>query len=365
MKTADLVLATLRDPESALALPPAGWDLLIRQARRADLLARIALLLDRAGLTDRVAPGPRQHLMAARTLAAAQHLEIRREVAWIERALQPLGLQPVLLKGAAYLIADAPAALGRTFDDVDLMVPKPRLPEVESHLMMGGWVTTHLSAYDQRYYREWMHELPPMQHAVRHSVLDVHHAILPETAHVRPRSDLLLADAVVVRQAPSWRVLAPVDMLLHSMTHLFHNEELGHGLRDLSDQDLMMRTWGLDPQDPGFWDRLQARALQLHLQRSLHYGLQQAHALLGTPIPLEARAAAAQHAAAAPVDGLMSRLWRAGLHTPHSSAREALTPWADFALFVRAHALRMPPGMLLRHLAVKAWRRHVVREEGA
>jgi Uncharacterised nucleotidyltransferase len=362
MTRGDLVLATLRDPAGALSMSPAGWDLLIRQARRADLLARIALQLDEAGLTDRVPAGPRRHLDAARTLAEAQHLEIRREVAWIERSLGPLGIQPVLLKGAAYLVAGLPAALGRTFDDVDLMVPKSRLPEVEAHLMMGGWVTTHLSPYDQRYYREWMHELPPMQHAVRHSVLDVHHAILPETAHVRPSSERLLADAVAVPAAPAWRVLAPVDMLLHSMTHLFHNEELGHGLRDLSDQDLMMRAWCADP---AFWPRLQARALELNLQRSLHYGLQQAQALLGTPVPPDALAAAARHAASGPVDAVMSRLWRAALHTPHSSAREALTPLADFALFVRAHALRMPWRMLLRHLAVKGWRRHIAREEGA
>ena len=42
--------------------------------------------------------------------------------------------------------------------------------------------TTHHSAYDQRYYREWMHELPPLLHVRRQTALDVHHAIAPETA---------------------------------------------------------------------------------------------------------------------------------------------------------------------------------------
>jgi hypothetical protein len=151
-------------------------------------------------------------------------------------------------------------------------------------------------------------------------------------------------------------------MLLHSMTHLFHNEELSHGLRDLSDLDLMLRHEG---QDPGFWDALQQRAEALSLTRTLHYGLQQTHRILGTPVPETARQRAARHAAAAPLDAAMQRLWRATLRTPHSSARLWLTPAANFTLFVRAHALRMPPTLLLRHLAVKAWRRHVLREEGA
>ena len=365
MKTpddADRVIEMLRAPACALALTPTAWDLLVRQARRADLLGRIALLLQRDGLIDAVPAAPRAHLDAAVVLTAAQHQEVRREVASIGQALAPLGLEPVLLKGAAYLMSDGAAALGRTFDDVDLLVPKSRLPAVEAQLMMGGWVTTHLSPYDQRYYRDWMHELPPMQHGTRHSVLDVHHAILPETAHVRPDSALLLQQARPVPGHPGWRVLAPVDMLLHSMTHLFHNEELSHGLRDLSDLDLMLRHEG---QGPGFWDTLQQRAEALSLTRTLHYGLQQTHHILGTPVPEDARQQAARHAATAPVDAAMRRLWQATLRTPHSSARLWLTPAANFMLFVRAHALRMPPTMLLRHLGVKAWRRHVLREEGA
>jgi Uncharacterised nucleotidyltransferase len=358
----DRVAEVLRSPARVAGLSPASWDLLVRQARRADLLGRIALLLRREGLIDQVPAAPRAHLDAAVVLTAAQHLEVQRELAAIGRCLAPLGLQPVLLKGAAYLMSDGAAALGRTFDDVDLLVPKARLPEVEAQLMMGGWVSTHLNAYDQRYYREWMHELPPMQHAARQSVLDVHHAILPETAHVRPDSALLLHDARPVAGHPGWHVLSPPDMLLHSMTHLFHNEELSHGLRDLSDLDLMLRHEG---RDDGFWDRLQARAEALSLTRTLHHGLQQTHRILGTPVPPAALQRAARHAAARPLDAVMQRLWAAALRTPHSSARQALTPPANLLLFLRAHALRMPPTLLLRHLAVKAWRRHVLREQGA
>jgi hypothetical protein len=200
-----------------------------------------------------------------------------------------------------------------------------------------------------------------MEHTLRHSVIDVHHAILPLTAHLKPDSVRLLSAAQMLPDHPAWRVLAPTDMVLHSMTHLFHNEELSHGLRDLSDLDLLLRHHG---QVDDFWHHLQKRSLALDLARPLHYGLQQTSAILGTPVPAPALAAARQHAAAAPVDALMAGLWRAALRSPHASAATPLSAAARSALYVRAHALRMPAAMLLRHLAVKAWRRHVMQDAG-
>ena len=49
---------------------------------------------------------------------------------------------------------------------------------ISTALMLAGYVTTHLDPYDQRYYRRWRHELPPMQHVKRLTVLDVHHNLV-------------------------------------------------------------------------------------------------------------------------------------------------------------------------------------------
>ena len=86
----------------------------------------------------------------------AQRRDERRKV------LATVDVDLVLLKGAAYLMAGLPAARGRVFSDVDILVPVARLAEVENALMLHGWSTTHHNAYDQRYYRQWMHELPPL-----------------------------------------------------------------------------------------------------------------------------------------------------------------------------------------------------------
>jgi hypothetical protein len=348
----------LRHPEHLPHLQPSAWDLLIRQAKRADVLARIAYFVSTRGEMESIPREPRRHLQAALILAEAQHREVKREAGLIEQALRELQIPVVLLKGSAYVMAGLPAAQGRLFSDTDILVPRGPLPVVEGQLMLHGWMGGHHDAYDQRYYREWMHELPPMEHVQRQTVLDVHHNILPLTTRRPPDASLLLADAIPVEGHDRLHVLAPVDMLLHSMTHLFYNDDLSHGLRDLSDLDLLLRHFGAQP---GFGQALLRRADLLHLQRPLHYGLWACQEFFETPLPAGLEVALERWreavAPAWPLSALMSFLWRRGLRTPHPSAALQGTGLAHALLYMRAHALRMPPFMLLKHLSIKAWKR--------
>lgn len=356
----DLLRQTLKDIDGASALSLSEWDLLIRQARSADLLARLAAMLQRQGLLASVPEQPRAHLKSALILAEAQSTAVRREVEHVRLALSALGIEPVLLKGGAYLMGDLPASLGRLFTDLDILVPQARLPEVEAALMLGGWATTHHDPYDQRYYRRWMHELPPMLHIRRMTLLDVHHAIVPATADLKPSSAALLADARPLPKHPGLRILAPVDMVLHSATHLFYNEEFSHGLRDMSDLDLLLRHF---MQTPDFWPQLIDRARQLGLMRPLHYCLRYCQRLFATPIPADVLEQAA--ALGARGSRLMDKLWLKVLGSLHPSARAGSAGFAAQLLYLRAHWHRMPPWLLAYHLCMKALRPRPKAESGA
>ena len=351
----DRVCEALRRPQTLEALSPSGWDVLVRQARRSGLLARIGCMLQAQGSIDAMPNAPRMHLRAAMLVAEAQHAEALRELASIATALAPTGVQPVLLKGSAYVAAGLLPAMGRMFSDIDILVPKHKLGEVEAALMLNGWATTHHSPYDQRYYRQWMHELPPLRHIRRGTVIDVHHAILPDTARLKPSSAKLLAGARPIADMPRYAVLDAPDMVLHSMVHLFHNDDLSHSLRDLSDLDLLLRHLGRVPR---FWADLVARARELDLARPLYYGLRYTNLRLGTPVPTDTLRASAADAPGALAGRLSDALWARALRPQHQTAADRWTPAALFALYVRAHWLRMPPVMLLRHLTVKALRLH-------
>jgi len=351
---ADPVSCALRDPRAVCGWTLPEWDALIRQARRANLLCRVAVDLNDLGMLQDVPPAPRVHLDAALVVAQAQEEAVRREVSYVRTALCRLGIDIVLLKGAAYLIAGLPAARGRVFTDVDILVPEVAIGEVEGALMLHGWATTHHNPYDQRYYRQWMHELPPLRHIARLTVLDVHHAILPPTARIKIDSAKLLASARPITSEPRLCVLAPVDMVLHSATHLFHNEDLSSGLRDVADLDSLLRHFG---SEPGFWQELTGRASELNLARPLYYGLRYATRFLETPVPPETLRAADVGRPARWLRRSMDALFSRALQPDHPDAADRLTPLARRSLYVRAHWLRMPPHLLARHLMVKAFGR--------
>lgn len=349
-----LLTQVLLDPARAQRLSLGEWDLLIRQGRRANLLSRLAWQLQPD--LELLPEAPRRHLSAALQVARRQGDDTRWEVRCIQAALAPLGLAPILLKGAAYLLAGRQAGVGRIFGDVDILVPKDRIEAVEAALLAHGWrFSDELTPYDQRYYREWMHEIPPLGHQERGSALDVHHTILPPTARVRVNTAALFEHTEAVATQPGVRVLAPAALFLHSATHLFHEGELDKGLRDLFDLDALLRELG---REPSFWASLVPGAKQLGLVRPLYYALRYTARHLGTPIPAEVLTQA--HAAAAPSrlsQWLMDFCYDRALRPVHASCNTPLTPPARLAVYVRAHWIRMPAGLLVRHLARKAWMR--------
>ncbi|NVD96931.1 nucleotidyltransferase family protein [Massilia sp. BJB1822] len=347
-----LLLTVLSRPEQAGALTPADWDLLLRQAGSANLMAALHALLQARGLLTAIPAAAREQLDWAGVLGERHRQAVRWEVRRIRLALRDLGIPIILLKGAAYTLAGLPPAQGRLFSDIDILVAESDLDQVEAALMLAGWASTHHDAYDQRYYREWMHELPPMQHMRRESLIDVHHAILPRTAALQPDPRLLRAAAVALPDDAGLLTFAPADMVLHSATHLFHDGELNNGLRDLADIHGLLLHFGAQP---GFWDELAQRAVQLHLQRPLFYALRYCQRLLATPVPASASAACDSGRPGAALLALMDALFARALLPDHASCQDAFTPAARFLLYIRANWLRMPPLLLARHLFHKAF----------
>ncbi|MES2537660.1 MAG: nucleotidyltransferase family protein [Pseudomonadota bacterium] len=334
------------------SLSLADWDLLLRQARRANLLARLYGLAEEFGLLDSMRAQAREHLQWSRFIPERHAQAVNWEVTLIRKALATVGEPVVLLKGAAYVMAKLPPSKGRLFADIDILVPKGSLDAVEAALMLHGWAGTLEDQYDQHYYRTWMHELPPMQHMQRLTVIDVHHAILPETASSHPDTAKLLAAAIPVDGHDDLKVLAPTDMVLHSAAHLFHEGELEQGLRDLVDLDSLLRHFG---GTPDFWQDLVLRARALELTRPLFYATRYCSQFLQTPIPASAMEGISVYGPAALTLALMDKLYSRALMPNHASCSDRLTGPARHALYIRANWLRMPPLLLAKHLFHKAF----------
>ena len=345
------LVAVLRAPERAETLSTAHWSSLVATARATNLIGALADKLAAHGAP--VPPPAARHLAGALQLAARQRLSVQWEAHCLQRALGSLGVPVVLLKGAAYVMAPGDLGRGRMFGDIDVLVPRDALGEVESALMLDGWVSAKTDAYDQRYYRQWMHEIPPMTHIRRGTVIDVHHTILPLTARNAPDPAQIIARCAPVPGLPALRVPAPQDLLIHSVTHLVHEGELHNGLRDLHDIDSMLRGFG---SEADFWSRLVANAAGNDLAGPLVLGLRLARAAFDSPEP---------EAALATLDAAAAPRWRRAwlqaayayaLRPPTRAGAGTRAMAARSAVYIRSHALRMPLPMLLRHLSIKAWK---------
>jgi hypothetical protein len=356
--TKNRVAQALKNPYVIQSYSLQEWDLLIRQARQAALLVRIYRLLQEHDLCDRVPDRVMNHFVAADTYAKKLNPSLDWEFRSIAKALAKLNIPVVFLKGAAYRLASNRAELGRLFSDIDILVPFRELSSVENALKKHAWVGTHQNEYDQRYYREWMHELPPMIHLKRQTTLDVHHNILPNTCSTCPDPGRLFSNLVKVDQTSFW-ILAPEDRVLHSATHLFHESEFKYGLRDISDIDLLLREFtGIDH----FWTQLLRRADELNQQIPLFYALRYASKILDTPVPDHIWALLEKNIPWRIKNGMMDFLFIRALMPDHSSCDDRWTGLARWLLFVRSHWLKMPLKLLFPHLIRKSFQRFKHRQ---
>jgi len=352
----DLLLQLLRrgdDLEFLAHWLPAQWELLLRQARHANLLSRLAVLLEDRGMLDAAPQRCRRHLEGALLAARAHRRSCLWETRLIHRTLRGAGIDLCLLKGSAYAWLGNNASRGRLFGDIDILVRREQLAAAEETLAKDRWVTTKLDSYSQDYYRRWMHEIPPLHHVERHSNLDVHHTVVPPIARSGFDVRHFWDAAQEAGELPGLYVLAPADRILHSAAHLFQEGEFDNGCRDLVDLDALLREYAAEN---GGWDALLSRAQQLDLSVHLHYALGLCAGILHTPVPRDILTAAAAAAGQSrPRQALMYGHYSRALRPYHRSCRAALARPSRWLLYLRSHYIRMPLRVLLPHLYRKAF----------
>jgi len=279
----------------------------------------------------------------------------------VQVALQGLESPIVLLKGAAYVAQGLPVAPGRLPSDLDILVPQASIEDAQHHLKAHDWHEVELDEHDQRYYREWSHEVPPMHNPRFELELDLHHGILPPVARVTVDSNLLL-QRLIPSGLPVWKVLCPVDQVLHSAAHLFFDSELRNRMRDLVDLEGLMRHFG---QSPSFWDDLIERSHELGLVEPLALAVHYTTSWLESAVP-ETVARAIRLAG----PGRARRAWLYPLldavlwpiePDQHEPAARRL---AAMALLARYHWNRLPVRLLVPHLIHKSSRPRVRELEG-
>lgn len=311
------------------------WNAILIQARSTQCLGQLEARLNSDNLLSEIPEAVFKHLKLARITAQRRAEAAIWEVDVIRRAIHR-DTPVILLKGCAYLAAKDSNSEGRFFSDIDVLVPRLYLGNTEAALMAAGWLSSNVNAYDQHYYREWSHEVPPMEHVRRHTIVDLHHAIIPPISRYSVPTELLLE--ALEECSPGIYTLSRADRVIHCAIHLIQEGEASKIFRDLYDLYSLLKEHYPEASDR---EKLYDRAQILGLRKLVTSAANAAEVVFS---PNKKK----------PPHSYLTDILISVANTSHPSTEQRFfSGISRIALLAHSHWMKMPLNILIPHLARK------------
>lgn len=344
--TTTVVTSCILEPTNALSLLPMQLADLILILRSEKLLARFALRAKETLVLNEFPANIRRQLCNAIDLAAIQRNQVQSEAALLKTELARFSDVCIFLKGAAYTLAGLKCSQGRTYSDIDILTLKESLSTIEKRMLFSGWISQPISNYDQKYYRQWAHEIPPLIHAKRKTVIDVHHNLVPPVSGRAPDISHFLQQ---IESRNGFDVLSPAGMVLHSAIHLVFNEDFSSSYRDMFDIHFLIE----ECQSSAFWQALYELAQKSGFENDLFLALRYTQQYIGTSLPDEVNALTSY----GPLRlRFLDSTVGIALAPKHALCHVDNRGLASFFAYCRGHILKMPMHILIYHTVVKSTR---------
>ena len=196
------------------------WEALIACASREQLLPLLRSRLEEIGVLPSVPADVASFLSAVEELSLERNQAIQAELVTVVKILNQHGLEPVLLKGAAYLNTGVYATPAhRYLLDVDLLVPESKIGIAVQALVENGF--------------DWDRDCPLGQFRHHHPALrrpgqvwfELHHSLgLGKCKSLLPASEVI--EQSVPHEIEGARIRIPAAN--HLMTHLIMHSQIQH-----------------------------------------------------------------------------------------------------------------------------------------
>lgn len=341
----DQFISVLKEPASVKGLTIAQWEPLLFVLKTSRLEAYLAFTLHGSDIWCDLPAKVRHHLSAAMVYAQRQSEQVNHEGLEIHELLTAQGITPVFLKGAAYIVAQTINAKGRLCSDIDLLVKQDTLSVSERTLLDNFWYHKSITDYDDKYYREYAHEIPPLYHLTRGTVLDLHHNLfLPISGKAPPLEQFW---AGITCHDNGLYTLAPPAMFMHSVIHLMLNEEVVYGFRDIIDLKCLAEQYG----DELFWQEVSTFARQSQFDKELNVVITLLNRWFDTGISLPSDSRSGDSFRLS----LLTQIYKYALIPEHPVLNSARFKLARFLVFIRGHSIKMPARILIKHFSIKMW----------
>lgn len=331
-------------PKLALKFSLAQWSHFILILREIELLARFYHLSKNAGVYNQFPEKIKHHLHSAFIKARRQAVQAKFEAHNLTEHLSHINIKPIFLKGVAYTLLENKASQGRTYSDMDVLVNKSDLKTIERKLTMYGWFAKKTDDYDEKYYREWAHEIPPLQQGSRGTIADVHHNLIPPISGRAPEISLFTQDLNLTNDGLT--TLADHSLVLHSIIHLFFNEDFTNAFRDITDLNLLF-TNKIDNDD--FWLSLIKLSEDSGFTTELYFALRYCQKISNTQFPDSFIEKVNTFKPKALNLKFHDFIFSQVLYPNHSSLNTWKTTWGKGLATFRGHLLKMPLHILIYH----------------
>ncbi|RDV29214.1 hypothetical protein DXV75_01780 [Alteromonas aestuariivivens] len=336
----------LLTPRQALEWQPQEWERALRILRANDMLATFAGLFEPGDL-EQLSEYARRHLHSAVTYYQRQKHQVHHEVELLHELMAGAGCHPVFLKGAGYVLAEDSNHRGRLMSDIDVMVDKSELRRAELALLNSGWKAKEVTDYDDRYYRQWSHELPPFVHPERGTTLDLHHTVLPPITGRRIETVTLFDNTV--QTDSGYTIFNLKFRLLHCIIHLFFNEDYEKACRDVWDIHCLAEQFS----QPELMEFI-ALSQQLGFGTEVCFALRLRQYLLGTEYCDQASETLNRQLRGR--EWMVKRVIAPAVMPTHPLVDTFGTRIAKSLMYLRGHWVKMPLRILLPHAATKSYR---------
>ncbi|MBU0515863.1 MAG: nucleotidyltransferase family protein [Proteobacteria bacterium] len=250
-----------------------SWERLVEVSSRHLVTPALLPAFDQNGL--QIPDDLREFLTDLRDLNAQRNEALSVQIEEIGRALNELGIEPVLLKGAAHLSSGLYGHPGdRVLGDLDILIPAEAARDCYLALVKIGYQGYFQTNPGDPYHDH--HHLPPLEHHGRKAAVELHlepvnkrYWDVLSAAEMRADSTAL-ATATARLRRPSLTHQV-IQNILHCQSTRRHYPLRARRipLRHLHDQTLIRRAAGEGIDWPGIRDRFdragQGRALRIHL----------------------------------------------------------------------------------------------------
>ncbi len=343
------ISAVLLEPKRGLRFDLDTWQSVILVLREEKLLATLYHLALETAVFEQYPEFAQRHLYSASIYARRQSKQIFYEALLLQELLEKNGVTPIFLKGANYTLRSSRNSQGRICSDIDVLVKVEELDSCESLLLSQNWHSEKLTQYDEQYYRQWAHEIPPLIHPFRGTVLDVHHNLYLPISGRSPKIELFINELEFT--ADNFAVLKIPQTVMHSIIHLFMNENFSSGMRDLFDIYRLIE----EHSDESFWKDITVLARQSHFLVELQYCLVALETIFSFDAPEYVSIALHDNQLSWPQKIWAKHIFVNAILPQHPLISLNRQHFASSVAYFRGHWVKMPKTVLVKHFVVKMY----------